>query len=239
MTTLRRHIPRSFFSSSTAKAAGAAAAVAALLAVSACTPAPAGENAPLSGAPSSADSGATSANGAQGDASASGAASAARILSDAGLPQLASATPEQLVDRLEALPVAQRPGGLQSSVTAAAISLKDAGSGEVAELALPSEKFYLSIAPYAQTTHECTFHAPTGCQGELSSANVGVKIVDADSGEEYVNRTVKTADNGFAGFWLPAGRTVNVTMTLEGKSGTVTTGTGAGDPTCLTTLRVA
>lgn len=238
MTTLRRHIPRSLFSSSTAKAAGAAAAVAALLAVSACTPAPAGENAPVSGAPSSADSGATGTSGAQGEASA-GTASAARILSNAGVPQLASVTPEQLVDRLEALPVAQRPGGLQSSVTAATISLKDAGSGETAELPLPSEKFYLSIAPYAQTTHECTFHAPTGCQGELSSANVGVKIVDAESGEEYVNRTVKTADNGFAGFWLPAGRTVSVTMTVEGKSGTVTTGTGAGDPTCLTTLRVA
>ncbi|WP_394160465.1 CueP family metal-binding protein [Galactobacter valiniphilus] len=171
-----------------------------------------------------------------GDQSADAAGDAAAILAAAGLKDVDAADPEAVVEALEAIPVAERPEGLAASVTAGAVRLRGADG---AEASLPLQRFYLSVAPFVSTTHECTFHAPVGCKGEQANASARFTITDADTGEVLVNEEVSTADNGFAGFWLPADRRVTVTATVGGKSGEVTTGTGADDPTCLTTLRLS
>ncbi len=220
MTTLRRPFQLT-----------AAPALAALLALSACTaPGGAGEG---TSAESTTAGGARVPGGAEAQA---GSGDAATILAAAGLGELGSAPAETVVEALEAIPVNERPDGLSASVTAGAVRLSGADG---AEASLPLDRFYLSVAPFIATTHECTFHAPVGCKGELASTEARFTITDAASGEVLASGTRRTASNGFAGFWLPTNRAVTVFVEAAGKSGSVTTGTGPNDPTCLTTLQLS
>lgn len=213
----------------------AAPALAGLLALGACSapgqagsaPENHGTTAPASPAPGGASAG---------DQSADAAGDAAAILAAAGLKDVDAADPEAVVEALEAIPVAERPEGLAASVTAGAVRLRGADG---AEASLPLQRFYLSVAPFVSTTHECTFHAPVGCKGEQANALARFTITDADTGAVLAEGERVMADNGFAGFWLPVERRVTVTATVGGKSGEVTTGTGADDPTCLTTLQLS
>lgn len=209
----------------------AAPALAALLTLSACA-------APGGSAGSPTTQGAT-AGGAQvpgGTEARAASGDAAAILTAAGLSGLGSAPAEAVVETLEAIPVNERPTGLAASVTSDAVQLTGADG---VQASLPLERFYLSVAPFISTTHECTFHAPVGCKGELADTEASFTITDAGTGEVLFSGTRRTASNGFAGFWLPWDRTVTVVVQARGKRGSVTTGTGAGDPTCLTTLRLS
>ncbi|MGJ0202546.1 CueP family metal-binding protein [Leucobacter sp. gxy201] len=149
--------------------------------------------------------------------------------------------PRGIVDALDALPLAERPDDLIVSVLPNALRVQP---DQPDELVLPLEagEFYLSIAPYRDQTHPCTFHSLTTCVGEMRSAEVGLRITDAATGELIVDRRTRTADNGFVGVWLPADRELEVEITAESAAGTeagrTTVTTGAGDPTCLTTIRL-
>ncbi|RII43315.1 hypothetical protein DWB68_03175 [Galactobacter valiniphilus] len=207
-----------------------APALAALLALSSCTaPGEAGDG---SSAQSATAGGVRVPGGAEAQA---GSGNAVTILTAAGLGELGSAPAETVVEALEAIPVNERPDGLSASVTAGAVRLSGADG---AEASLPLDRFYLSVAPFITTTHECTFHAPVGCKGELASTEARFTITDTSSGEVLASGMRRTASNGFAGFWLPTDRAVTVSVEAAGKSGSVTTGTGPNDPTCLTTLRL-
>ena len=94
----------------------------------------------------------------------------------------ANADAHEIIDRLEALPVAERPQSLLASVTATSLQLRD-DAGREAELPLPDDQFYLSAAPFVKTTHECAFHSLTACRGELRNREVTVSVVDSSSGE--------------------------------------------------------
>ena len=143
-----------------------------------------------------------------------------------------------LVDRLDRLPVAQRPADLRVSVRPGQLLLSDQRTGAEATLALPADQFYLSVAPYLERTHECFFHSLTTCRGELGGRPVAVSITNRASGEVLVDTTVMTFDNGFAGFWLPAGVEADIRVAYEGRTVTAKIGTGSDDPTCLTSLRL-
>lgn len=143
-----------------------------------------------------------------------------------------------VVDRLEAVPVADRDAGLLASVRPDALLLTGEDGAE-ASLPLPDDAFYLSVAPYVDQTHECFFHSLTTCLGELRDEEVAVTVVDAD-GAVLVDETVRTQDNGFIGLWLPRGlEGATLTVEHDGRSVTTPVGTGAQDPTCLTTLQLA
>jgi hypothetical protein len=159
------------------------------------------------------------------------------LVADATLDELAALDAVTLVAALEATPVAQRRTDLRASVQPHAVLLSDA-TGE-AEVAVPDGQHHLSVAPYLSSTHECFFHSLTTCTGELGGETVTVRIVDADSGAVYADGEVVLGENGFTGFWLPDGRTAEVTVTAEGREGTATVTTGTGDLTCLTSLRLA
>ncbi len=148
---------------------------------------------------------------------------------------LAGLDARAIIDQLEATPVAERSKALMASVRPDGLRLID-GTGE-ASLPMPDE-FYLSVAPYADSTHECFFHSLTTCLGELRNADISVKVTDA-AGAVLVDEDLRTSDNGFVGLWLPADIKGTLTIEHDGLSATTPIGTGPDDPTCLTTMQLA
>lgn len=123
-----------------------------------------------------------------------------------------------------------------ASVRYDSLLLKD-GDRE-ASLAIPQGRFYLSVAPYVERTHECFHHSLTTCTGELAQKTVQVKITDS-TGAVLTDGPVTTYPNGFVGFWLPRDITGTLTVTYDGKSASSPIATDQDAPTCLTTLKLA
>lgn len=165
-------------------------------------------------------------------ASAPVAGQAGDVLAAVGL---AGKTGKQIVDELDQAPDA-RPLPLRASVRYDHVLVGD-GTNET-KVPIEGDQFYLSIAPYASQTHECFYHSLATCLGEMQSADVHVKIVDS-AGTVLVDEDATTYANGFVGFWLPKDITGEVTVTADGKTGTVPFATGPEDATCLTTLQVS
>ncbi|HOB05890.1 MAG TPA: CueP family metal-binding protein [Propionibacteriaceae bacterium] len=148
---------------------------------------------------------------------------------------LAGLNGRQIVEKLDQDP-APRPLSFKASVRADRVII----GNEKSEVSVPitgEKPFYLSIAPYAKTTHPCHFHSLATCRGEMSGKPVTVLIRD-DKGLVLVDQMVTTYANGFVGFWLPRDIKGTVTVTAEGRTGTVPFATGPEDATCLTTLQV-
>ncbi|WP_404290702.1 CueP family metal-binding protein [Glutamicibacter arilaitensis] len=140
------------------------------------------------------------------------------------------------IDRLDRVPVAQRPSDFTASVQPAQLVLTDA-SGRTAGLPMPEDEYYLSAAPYVSQTHSCHFHSLTTCLGELAGKEIQVKATNADTGEVLVEKSAKTFDNGFLGLWVPRGINVDLEFGYEGKTATTTVSTaGSANATCLTEL---
>lgn len=188
-----------------------AALVVSALAVTGCTAAPAGD------APAT-----------------TGVADAQELLAAHGLDGL---DVRQIIDALEAMPVAERPADLLASVQPDALVLRDAG-GREARVPMPDDEVYISVAPFREQTHECHFHSLTTCVGELGDSEIQVTVTTTD-GEVLWDETRRTADNGFTGFWVPRGIDATLTVAQAGVSGSAELSTTADDdPTCITTLRL-
>lgn len=142
-----------------------------------------------------------------------------------------------LVDRLDRLPVADRPADLMASVRPDVLVVSNPKEGVEHELPMPEERFYLSVAPYVDGTHDCFFHSLTTCRGEMSEEEIDVRIETAD-GEVLVDETRTTFDNGFTGFWLPRDIDATITVTRGDRTARAEIGTGQDDLTCLTTLQL-
>src|SRR5690606_37866330 len=143
---------------------------------------------------------------------------------------------QQVIQQLDATPLAERSADLMASIRPDQLLLTGA-SGEETSIEMPADEFYVSIAPYVDQTHECFFHSLTTCKGELGNEEINVQVID-DSGKTLVDESVQTYDNGFVGLWLP--RDINGTITIEhqGRSATDSISTGQDDPTCITTLQL-
>jgi hypothetical protein len=161
--------------------------------------------------------------------------SAYDILSPYGLDGLSA---REVIDRLDRTAVSERPGDLRASVRPGQLLVSDSKSGTQTALEIPGGKFYLSIAPYVDQTHKCFYHSLTTCKGELSDAQVHVTITNRNTGAVLVDETTRTFDNGFVGFWLPAGTPATVRVEHDGRSATGEVSTGPDGPTCLTTLKL-
>lgn len=142
----------------------------------------------------------------------------------------------EVIDRLDAMPVQDRPEDLIASVRPDVVVLGD-GETEV-ELPMPRDEVYVSVAPYRRSTHECHFHSLTTCLGELAHARVRVELTTAD-GEVVLSETRTTFDNGFVGLWVPRGIRGTLSVEHGGSRGTVPVSTQDDqDATCVTTLRL-
>lgn len=129
----------------------------------------------------------------------------------------------------------ERQRDVLASVRYDSVVLKD-GDRE-ASLKIPDGRFYLSVAPYVEQTHECFYHSLTSCKGELADKSVDVTITDS-AGKTLVDGPVTTYANGFVGFWLPRDIAGTITVKYDGRTATSPISTGKDAPTCLTTLQL-
>ncbi|WP_181149845.1 CueP family metal-binding protein [Arthrobacter sp. MYb227] len=171
----------------------------------------------------------------------SAAPSVSQAESDAFLSanNLAGLDARQMIDKLDSLPVAERPSNLMASVRPDELILIDKKKQQVS-LPIPQDQFYLSFAPFKTQTHDCHFHSLTTCLGEMQNEEVTVTITDVKTGEKIVDKTVKTFDNGFVGVWLPRG--IEATLSVEqgelSATSPISTATSE-DATCLTTMQLS
>ncbi|MFB1050313.1 CueP family metal-binding protein [Paraliobacillus sp. JSM ZJ581] len=103
---------------------------------------------------------------------------------------------------------------------------------------LPSDEFFVSIAPYVHKTHPCAVHSLTGCQGELANESFDIFIED-EEGNTMVDATMQAQANGFVDLWLPRDKKYDVTISYDGKNTTASISTFEGDNTCITTMQLA
>ena len=170
------------------------------------------------------------------DSPSASSASGAEILAENGLDGL---DVRELVETLDAIPLDERTETLTTSITAEAVTLTDQHE-HTAEVRLPSNEIYVSVAPYRSQTHDCYYHSPTGCLGELRNADVAVTVTDATTGETIVDEEMRTLDNGFVGIWLPRGIETSISITHDGQTATSKLSSVDDDAqTCLTTMRLA
>ena len=144
----------------------------------------------------------------------------------------------EVIEALDGMPIAERPEGLATSIRANHVSLKDS-AGQTTDLPLPEDVVYVSAAPYRTQTHDCYYHSPTGCIGELQNTEVDVEVTDLTSGEVMFNESLRTFDNGFFGLWLPRDIEAQIVVSYQGQTATSTISTAGDDvQTCITTLQL-
>ncbi|MFW2513352.1 CueP family metal-binding protein [Demequina sp. SO4-13] len=144
-----------------------------------------------------------------------------------------------VVDTLDATALGDRTDAFVASVRPDELLLTDA-DGTEASLPMPDDAFYVSFAPFIETTHECYFHSLTTCVGEMQGEQIQVSITDAATGDVIVDEEMTTFDNGFVGVWLPRDIDAEVTIEQDGLSATTTLSTSdAEDATCITTMQLA
>lgn len=143
----------------------------------------------------------------------------------------------EIVEHLDRLGADERPADLMASVRPDELVLSS--GREELSLDIPGDRFYVSVAPYVDQTHDCFYHSLTTCQGELVSKDVRVQVLDEASGEVLVDETRTTFENGFVGLWLPRDIEGTVRVTHDGRVGEVDFATDAEAPTCVTTLQLA
>lgn len=142
-----------------------------------------------------------------------------------------------VIEKLEHTALDKRPRDLMASIRPDSLLLSEQ-SGKTTQLPMPKDEFYLSVAPYVGTSHDCYFHSLTTCLGELGDADVSITVT-TESGETIVSEKTRTNENGFVGIWLPRDITGTLTITQDGKSASTEIATGSEDPTCLTTMQLS
>ena len=123
-----------------------------------------------------------------------------------------------------------------ASITSEQLIVTD-NNGSETTYSLPQDEFFVSIAPYIETTHPCAIHSLTGCQGELTEKEFNVYIEDKD-GNVVVDQTLTSQNNGFIDLWLPRDQTYKATIEYEGKAADAVFSTFDGDDTCITTIQL-
>ncbi|MEL7645574.1 MAG: CueP family metal-binding protein [Anaerolineaceae bacterium] len=143
---------------------------------------------------------------------------------------LAGMDTRQVVNALDSS--LEDPSGLSASITGTELVLRD--SKDSVSLALPEDAFYLSFAPYENSTHPCAIHSLSSCRGELVNATVHARLTDKD-GNVIVDQELTTMDNGFVGLWLPRDIEGTLEVQYNNKTATAQISTFANSDTCLTT----
>lgn len=102
---------------------------------------------------------------------------------------------------------------------------------------MPIDEFYLSVAPYIDSTHLCGFHSATGCRGELKQEEFFIEFIDLD-GNILVSESMISMSNGFIDLWLPRDVEGTLTITQGELTASKLISTEAGEPTCETTMQL-
>jgi hypothetical protein len=137
---------------------------------------------------------------------------------------------KEIVDKLER--ITDEKDGLNASITATTLILYD--NEEKFEFKLPTEEFYVSIAPFINESHLCQTHNLVSCRGELSNKEFEISIVKSD-GVVILNQKMKSLSSGFIGIWLPKGIDATLTVNYEGLTVSSLISTYDTSNTCITT----
>lgn len=145
----------------------------------------------------------------------------------------------EVIDTLDVMPIDERPQGFRASIRPDELILSTSETS-TRSLPMPEDLFYVSVAPYVSTTHDCYFHSLTTCKGEQRNTEMKVSVTDKATGESVLDETLTSFDNGFVGLWLPRGLDATLNVEVDGRSATQEISTKASDDaTCLTTLHLA
>ncbi|WP_051326801.1 CueP family metal-binding protein [Aliagarivorans taiwanensis] len=106
------------------------------------------------------------------------------------------------------------------------------------KVSIPTESHLLSIAPFVNQTHPCTYHVPTGCQGELVDAQMHVMVKDLATGELVHNTMVRTQHDGFIDFWMPKDGRYEFMFHYGDLMASEVLSTDAQSRTCITTMQL-
>jgi hypothetical protein len=110
-------------------------------------------------------------------------------------------------------------------------------SGE--EVSIPlKEQFLLSVAPYINQTHPCTYHVPTGCQGEMVEQKLHLMIKDTATGKVLKNEMVTTQKDGFIDIWMPRDGEYQFIFHKGNLMASEVLSTKGDSRTCITTMRL-
>lgn len=101
------------------------------------------------------------------------------------------------------------------------------------------DEFFISVAPYVKQTHECDFHVPTGCTGEMINKKMHLKITNQETGEVIKDEQVQIQKDGFLDLWLPRDQNFVFEFTYKGKKATEVLGTFKDNRTCITTMQLS
>lgn len=124
---------------------------------------------------------------------------------------------------------------INASITSHELIVTD--NGKKTSFDLPENEFFVSIAPFVESTHECAIHSLTGCQGELANKEFNVHIQDKE-GTVVMEETISSLDNGFIDLWLPRDQTYQVKIEYDGKTVESEISTFKNDNTCITTMKL-
>src|SRR5690606_37954498 len=123
-----------------------------------------------------------------------------------------------------------------ASITSRQLIVTDHNSKKTS-YALPEDEFFVSIAPFVDSTHPCAIHSLSGCQGEMTDKEFHVSIEDQE-GKVIVDQTMRSMANGFIDLWLPRDQRFKVKITHAGKTAVSTLSTFDGDNTCITSMQL-
>ncbi|WP_432363075.1 CueP family metal-binding protein [Sporosarcina sp. UB5] len=142
---------------------------------------------------------------------------------------------EDIKEKVHSYSVGTFTNDVKASITSHELIVTD--NGKKTSFDLPEDEFFVSIAPFVKTTHECAIHSLTGCQGELVEKDFNVYIQD-EEGNVVVDETITSLENGFIDIWLPRDRTYQVKIEYDGKTVESVISTFEGDNTCITTMQL-
>ncbi|MYL56659.1 hypothetical protein GLW20_03995 [Virgibacillus halodenitrificans] len=125
---------------------------------------------------------------------------------------------------------------VSASITSQELIVTDSKNNETTH-DLPDEEFFVSIAPFIETTHPCATHSLTGCQGEMVEKEFDVYIQDEEN-NVVVDETMTSFANGFIDLWLPRDKTYNVKIQYDGMTAESEISTFENDNTCITTMQL-
>ncbi|GAB1372784.1 CueP family metal-binding protein [Candidatus Kapaibacterium sp.] len=109
--------------------------------------------------------------------------------------------------------------------------------GRTVKKNLPTDSFYVAIAPYINNTHECSQHYPSSCTGELFEKIIKIKAED-ENGIIFYDSNIPTLKNGFFEIWLPRNKNVKLQIEYNSMKGEETIPTKSDSRTCITTIKL-
>jgi hypothetical protein len=109
--------------------------------------------------------------------------------------------------------------------------------GRVVKKTLPESLMYIAVAPYINTTHECTTHYPSSCEGELFEKSVKLTAKD-ENGNIYCDGNITTLKHGFFEIWLPRDKNIKLSISYNSLSSEETIPTKSDSRTCITTIKL-